>query len=85
MAKTIQLTFPDAVAAALASKGAPLELTGAEFLKQYVLAAAFGEVGALRLADLVAAHSGGVALAAADDAALELFASVPREDSTPGA
>lgn len=45
------MTLPDAVAAALAAKGVKFEMTGAEFLKQYTISAAMGEVGALRLFD----------------------------------
>lgn len=52
------MTLPDAYMAALAARGAPLGLDGQEYLKQYVLAAGFGDVAPLRLAEHVAAYKG---------------------------
>jgi hypothetical protein len=54
MSKTISMTLPDAVSAALEAKGAPLEMSGSEFLKQFVLGSSLGEMPPLRLADIVA-------------------------------
>lgn len=60
MAKSLQITLPDAVVDALTGLGARLELTAAEYLKQYVLASSVGDVGALKLRPLIEGRAGEV-------------------------